>query len=956
MAKYNSDNLTKQKGLSKRAKCGISIFVISLCLFFFSVTTFVAPVHNFLIGTFGLCLYPVLVALMGVGILLMLKKRYYIAKFYLGIIIALYFVIVLFFQIILTNFNVSFGNYLSNCYNSHNTPGGVVCGVIAYIMFLGLDKIGSILLLAIALVFCVAFVIDHFLKIKEYKSLSDTVLSFPFGFSQKRKEEKANKITKTKKVVKIQKNLETTPFETNVDLKNEQKKEEKPKITLNAYQQMQENSKKNFFSNLENYQADNDAVAKQIFGEEFINSVQSENKKEEKPKSFTLNELYEEQKEQEQENNFVFAENNKPSRFVHAEETENFYGDILNHHENLNYDFENQSSQQKTQSFEENNVEELHLEDTSSQSSFKNESNNSFEDLTNKQSDEEVDFDLSEMGDIIASEDEMKNTEEDSFNTDFEENSFKNEKSTEPVPDPVFNIPKEFLKTKEKHDEQKPAERPQRRPHKPYNKPSLELLTTKSSQILADEDVFQEKALVLEETLESFRIPAKVMGITCGPAVTRYELQMPTGISVKRISQHAEDIQMRMESRGGVRIETPIPGRSLVGVEIPNAKIATIGLKDILEAPQFYESKGALTFALGKDIGGDCKVCNLETMPHLLVAGSTGSGKSVCLNVLLISLLYRLGPDELKLILIDPKRVEFVTYNYLPHMLVPKAINDAKEALNALDWVNKEMMRRYDMFSERRVRNFKEYNASEDVLNGVEDKLPYIVVVIDELADLMILAGRDLEEKIQRLTQLARAAGIHLIIATQRPSVDIITGVIKSNLPSRIAFAVTDFASSKTILDKGGAEKLLGKGDMLYAPQDLPEPIRIQCPFVGTQEVFEITEYIRQNNEAFFDESISAFISKGENTNASNSTADTSGNGGWDPLLPQALLDFIQAGGGSVSMLQRKHSIGFSRAGRIVDQMESAGFISARDPGKQTRSVLISLEKYNEIFGNDEED
>ena len=516
-----------------------------------------------------------------------------------------------------------------------------------------------------------------------------------------------------------------------------------------------------------------------------------------------------------------------------------------------------------------------------------------------------------------------------------------------------FNFEKEI-------EEKTVAEQPKpKKIHKPYVKPPIEYLTTKSSVPENNEQECQAKALILEQTLESFKISAKVVGITRGPAVTRYELQMPIGIPVKRITQHNDDITMMMESRASVRIETPIPGRSLVGVEVPNEKISTIGLKDIIESPAFSQSKGKLTFALGKDITGDCKVCELEAMPHLLVAGSTGSGKSVCLNVLLISLLYKLGPDELKLLLIDPKRVEFVSYNYLPHMLVPRAINDAQQAINALDWAIAEMMRRYQVFSERNVRNFKEYNSSDDVLSGEEEKLPYIVIVIDELADIMMMAGRDLEEKIQRLTQLARAAGIHLIIATQRPSVDVITGVIKSNMPSRIAFAVTDFASSKTILDKGGADKLLGKGDMLYAPQNLPEPIRIQCPYVDSKEVTNIVEFIKANNEADFDDTIAAFISKNDKSGGGTGGSEVESSGEsqnkWDPLLPQALLDFIQTGSCSASMIQRRHSIGFVRAGRIVDQMEQAGFISPLDPSKRTRTVLITLEKYNEIFGEDEQ-
>ena len=954
MAKYNSQNLNQKKGLKTKTKWGISLFVISLVLFVLVAFNVIVPIHKFILGTFGFAIYPILLVLMMVGILLMMKKRYYVEKFYIIVVTSLFFILVSFFQLVLTNFNVNFGDYLANCYNSANTVGGVLMGIITYLLYSGLGIVGTIIMQVIAIILCVAFIIDHFLKIRDVKTISERIISLP------REEKEVKKVSKKSR-------------DFNVLQEEKQKIPKKQSIMLDGFRgkEKQTEQKKDIHKSLlqkSSYENDDDMVVK-IFGEEFVNNIKTGSKpKEPEKKQYNLSELYTQRDEKAEVFSVNERDENKPSRFIHTEDGDELLTAKLDINENLFVKKEEPQNIIKPVQFEQEKEPKIELvkqEPIVEQESIE-------EDVEEEEPfDEDDGFEENPfLNSTQEFEDNFKTIEEDEehekelLSEDEEDESFEDiEQNEEPKintyePKVVPPTPQKPQHSEIKHEpvEDKPKEK---RVYAPYVKPPLDLLTTKSTIPQINEQEYQKKANILEQTLESFKISAKVVGITRGPAVTRYELQMPVGIPVKKITQHVDDITMMMESRASVRIETPIPGRNLVGVEIPNDTIATIGLRDILESAAFEQalSKKKLTFALGKDITGSPKVCDLDAMPHLLVAGSTGSGKSVCLNVLLISLLYELGPDDLKLLLIDPKRVEFVSYNYLPHMLVPRAINDAQQAINALDWAIAEMMRRYTLFADMGgIRNFKEYNSSDPVLNGEEEKLPYIVIVIDELSDLMILAGRDLEEKIQRLTQLARAAGIHLIIATQRPSVDVITGVIKANMPSRIAFAVTDFASSKTILDKGGADKLLGKGDMLYAPQNLPEPVRIQCPYVDSKEVVAIVNFIKQHNTAEFDDSISAFIAKNDKTTGERTApGEQPEQNAWDPLLPQALLDFIQTGSCSASMIQRRHSIGFVRAGRIVDQMEQAGFISAPDPSKRTRTVLITMEKYNEIFGETEE-
>ena len=487
-----------------------------------------------------------------------------------------------------------------------------------------------------------------------------------------------------------------------------------------------------------------------------------------------------------------------------------------------------------------------------------------------------------------------------------------------------------------------------KRHHAEYIKPPTSLLEYLENVEVVSEEECNENIEKLETVLQDFKINAKVKAVQVGPAVTRYEIGMPQGVSVKKVQFHADDIAMALASNGSIRIEAPIPGKNAVGIEVPNRTVMGVSLREMIESLDYQKRINPMSFVLGKDINGSVQFCNLDKMPHLLVAGSTGSGKSVCLNTMLISMIYKSSPEDLKLILIDPKTVEFSTYANLPHLLTPEIITTKEQTINALNWAIKEMEERYGLLQRNQVVNIKEYNALDIVKNNEVEKLPYVVIVIDELGDLMIDAKREMEERIMKLAQKSRAAGIHLVIATQRPSVDVITGTIKANLPSRIAFALTNFADSKTVLDMGGAEKLLGKGDMLFKPSDLPEPRRVQGAYISSREVAAVVKFIKENNRAEFDESAQKDINQSASVSAQNTDGDIIN---FDPVLKDALRFFIQANQASITMIQRRFGVGYARAARIIDQMEQNGFISPAE-GSKPRQVLISLEEYNLIFNS----
>ncbi|WP_426349350.1 DNA translocase FtsK [Alloiococcus sp. CFN-8] len=475
-----------------------------------------------------------------------------------------------------------------------------------------------------------------------------------------------------------------------------------------------------------------------------------------------------------------------------------------------------------------------------------------------------------------------------------------------------------------------------------YKYPDVDLLNQNSKTKMNKEDKKEllANATRLEETLNSFGVDAKVIQVTKGPSVTRFELQPKAGVKVSKITNLSDDIALSLAARG-VRIEAPIPGKSAVGIEVPNKELNAVFLREVLESKEFTSGSQNLSFALGKGIDGNCVVTDLSKMPHLLIAGATGSGKSVCINTLIISLLYKYSPSEVRLLMVDPKVVELSVYNGIPHLLIP-VVTDPKKAAGALNWAVNEMTRRYKLFAENSVRNIEGYNDLFDK-GKIEEKLPWIVMIVDELADLMMACPHEVEEYIARLAQMARAAGMHLVIATQRPSVDVITGVIKANIPSRISFAVSSQIDSRTILDSSGAEKLLGRGDMLFYPVGESKPIRIQGAFISEGEVEKVVDSIKDKVGSLEENYQTEILEHIDNEVSSTPSGDSV-----DPLLDEAIKIVVESGQASTSLLQRRLRIGYNRAARIMEQLEENRVISPRD-GAKPRQVLLGNHEENDF-------
>lgn len=490
-----------------------------------------------------------------------------------------------------------------------------------------------------------------------------------------------------------------------------------------------------------------------------------------------------------------------------------------------------------------------------------------------------------------------------------------------------------------------------------YQFPPLSLLKApdKGNQPKEGKAWLQETAGQLQQIMEDFGVNATVTNVSRGPAVTRYEVQPAHGVKVSKIVALADDIKLNL-AVPDVRIEAPIPGKAAVGIEVPNKENSMVMFRELVESEEFKKHKSKLAFAVGKDIGGKIMVSDIAKMPHLLIAGATGSGKSVCINTLIMSILYKARPDEVKLIMIDPKVVELSAYNGIPHLLIP-VVTDPKKAAGALNWAVTEMMGRYNRFAELNVRNIQGYNEKIDSIADIEDdnkpeKMPQIVIIVDELADLMMVSPGEVEDAICRLAQLARAAGIHLIIATQRPSVNVITGLIKANMPSRIAFAVSSGVDSRTILDMNGAEKLLGKGDMLFSPYGIPKPLRVQGAFVSDAEVGAVVEFLSgQNCETTSNkEDIEAQMKQMQTAMESVTAQDAVGGGNdRDVLFVEAGKFIIEKDKASIGMLQRWFKIGFNRAARIMDQLADAGVVGEEE-GTKPRKVLMSMEQFEQYL------
>ena len=477
-----------------------------------------------------------------------------------------------------------------------------------------------------------------------------------------------------------------------------------------------------------------------------------------------------------------------------------------------------------------------------------------------------------------------------------------------------------------------------------YEYPPINLLSKNNKKVnKAGARALTDTAAKLQKTLYSFGVSAKVEDVSVGPAITRYELKPAEGVRVSKIANLADDIALNLAAET-IRIEAPIPSKQAIGIEVPNKEKEAVHLRDVVETEEFANNKSKLSVALGKDVAGQVVIADIAKMPHVLIAGSTGSGKSVCINTIITSIIYNAKPSEVKLVMVDPKVVELSVYNGIPHLLIP-VVTDPRKAAGALAWAVQEMDDRYNKFATKGVRDLKGYNAAMEK-EGEGGKLPQIVIIIDELADLMMVAAKDVEDAICRLAQKARAAGMHLVIATQRPSVDVITGLIKANVPSRIAFAVSSQVDSRTILDMVGAEKLLGKGDMLFSPAGSSKPTRIQGAFVSDDEVEKIVDFVKANGTATYSEEILESI---ENSNKSDKElAEDADDDDTDPLLMEAMEVVVETGQASTSFIQRKFKVGYARAGRIIDQLEERGIISGYQ-GSKPRQVLMSKERLEEL-------
>ncbi len=938
VAVYNLSNETK-KEKSKRdtnKTIGITLIVIASVAFFALLTSFIGFLRSFLLGSFGLFSYPLFIVIFVIGIALVNNKKYVMTTRYIVYLVGVIMSVLCILHLLTISTEGNFFDYLGRCYSQKMTAGGILCGILTAPIVFILNKAGAYIIFSLALVIFGALLADYIYYLKRTQ-----ILKNPIVINKLKNDEPALVVAQPKQEKKTKEEPQKEPKEPiNVvyggQVTNEPEEDAaKRKLGLlksNIEEKQDTNQQDEKLSESKIDFSDKQAVRNYILSKSNDSKVDMGKYAGQGLYNSTIQRRIDEVK-----NTNTQTDDKKPSPI------------IVIHDDSANKEQTNQaeddskrigiapivSQPENTEVPEEKPKPEEKLFD------------NGEDDFTKK------------LGNLLKKtklENENKQTTIDQFteqNEQIQEEQQKTESKTIiSKPEPVKEEPK---------TEQEPivvAKVPE--PPKPKKKiryitPTLDLLTTMSKDLSELNDDVSKKSAQLENALDTFGIPAKVINVVVGPAVTRYELEMPVGISVKKVLAHQDDIALHLASSGGIRIEAPIPGKSAVGIEVPNESIATVGLRDMISSMEFQTAENPLTFVLGKDISGAVRLCNLAKMPHLLVAGSTGSGKSVCMNAIILSIIYKTSPDDVRFILIDPKQVEFSIYNGLPHLLIPKVVTDSEKALNALSWAVDEMERRYTLFLNSRTKDISEYNKTSDVLEGNVDKMPYIVVMIDEVADLLMTSKKEVEEKIARLAQKSRAAGIHLVLATQRPSVDVITGTMKNNFPSRISFKLMSFADSKTILDQAGAEKLLGKGDMLYKPSDLGEPKRIQGCFVTSGEIANIVDYVKEKNSEYdYDSNVETQIMNPPKQDVmSAANGEPPPDTGYDPLMPQALKCVIENGQASISMLQRRLVIGYPRAARIIDQMQDNNFISASE-GSKPRTVLITMEQYEELFGDEQ--
>lgn len=916
--KLNSEKQKSEKKRDTKKIVGFSL-IGSASVIFLLMTGIFKPLQTFFLGVLGVFGYPLCIILLIVGLALLNNRKYVMSlRYTICLILSVIFLLCILQLAVVGGKNGNFWQYLASNYTKTWTPGGFLIGILTTIFLYVANSYGAYVICSLAFLLCLALLLDSIRVMKKTISANEPVSVKIMG----QKGEKTEKFEEVNVVL-----------DGNI---KEQEREEKRQLTAKEILGLDKKQDKAY--GFEEPQIEEKKVEiepqtpqslkkliltpPQINIDEYFKDL---NKKNVAPEQSEVQKNVSILKDEKQENiapqfarEQTFEDDNddfeidETARFEKADDLVERANDILKEaieeEKSENPDiYEN--AQEEPQNPERNLLNRLPERDNSG----------NFERNFDRPN-------FARPGDRITRQDDMDARAD--FNRNFDSIRERNgslSREQQPIA---------------------PEEPP--KPIEPYvyTKPSLDFITTQSVDLSTLNEDVALKRVLLENCLETFGIPAKVQGVVVGPAVTRYELEMPQGIPVGKIKNRSDDIALALAAEGAIRIEAPVPGTSVVGIEVPNSTIATISLKDVLASREFQEARSPLTFALGKDITGRIICCNMQKLTHLLVAGATGSGKSVCLNSIILSIVYKASPEDVKIILIDPKRVEFSNYEALPHLIMPEIVCDSQKAADTLAWAVDEMEKRFDMLQNARVKNIDEYNTTQDVLDGKVKKMPFIVIIVDELADLMMTARKEVEEKVCRLAQKARAAGIHLILATQRPSVDVITGLIKANFPSRISFALTSAVDSSTILDRVGAEKLLGKGDMLYFPNGAKDPQRVQGCFISTNEINDIVDFVRDNNKPIFDPAIEEAINN-PNKNGPNNTGF---NNEMEPLLPQVLKFAIECGSISVTMVRRRFAVGYSKAARIVDQMEEAGYISAAD-GPKGRTVYITEDEYNDIFG-----
>ncbi len=995
MAVYKLSSNKKSNKHNVKKIVGFSLIVAASVLFFF-LTGIVGVFQTFALGIFGVFGFPLSIAMFIIGLALVNNRKYVMSvKYTVCLCLAIFFALcILQLAIVGSGKNVTFGDYLAKNYLNKWTAGGILIGFFTTILLYAASVYGAYIISCAGLIICVALLLDSLNFLKKEKKEDEPI-------SLQIKEQK--KVSENQTLSRIQEQAKESQNVVLAGNLKEEEKKEQPKIEppkpKTAKQILGLDRKRNYAYEFENKPEVRTAEKQEV-----------EKQEPEKPKSLreqiltppkiNLDEYFKDIRNQPPQNSEV-QENvsalkepepiyhedefkpdtqpliRRPLPEVKAEELVNVADSILQ--EAI------QEEKDENPEIYENPLDNLPERDNGGNFSSRGENtrenfsrddfsrDNFSRDNFSRENDAE-NFDESEEGEDEGESQQPsqqprefgrdfgrdrgdfsrdRETFRQSVNDNFERNnhsasSFEDRDARNEFTRNMDTISARNGSQLREQMRLEPEEEPEVEEPYVYEKPPIDFITTQSVDLSTLNRDVEQKRVLLEDTLGTFGVPAKVQGVIVGPAVTRYELEMPQGVSVSKIKNRADDIALYLAAEGSIRIEAPVPGKSVVGIEVPNSSIATISLKDVLVSKEFTQNPSPLTFAIGKDITGQTICGNMQKLTHLLVAGSTGSGKSVCLNSIILSIIYKASPEEVKIILIDPKRVEFSSYEALPHLIMPKIVCDTQKAINTLGWAVGEMERRFEVLGQARVKNIDEFNQSPDVLAGKVKKMPFIVIIVDELADLMMTGKKEVEEKVCRLAQKSRAAGIHLILATQRPSVDVITGLIKSNFPSRIAFAVTSAVDSMTILDRVGAEKLLGKGDMLYYPIGAQEPRRVQGCFVTTNETNKIVDYVRDNNKPIFDREIEQQI---ENPNKGNGNGNSTYNTDMDELLPQALKASIDCGQASATMIRRRFAIGYPRAARIIDQMEAGGYISSAD-GPKGRTVYITREEFEQLFGD----